>query len=85
MTLREGSRILKSENVSVLPYTHISHVRTVQIMFRSVGNVASRQMRPETRVGLRMKYALHCPILTKIHKCGRKVVPRVECALHRPI
>jgi hypothetical protein len=74
--------MLKSEGVSVLPYTYMSHVRTVQIMFHSVSIVASRQMRPETRVGPRVKCALHRPILTKIHKCGRNVVELTNAKFH---
>jgi hypothetical protein len=64
MTVREGPRMLKSERVSVLSYTYISHI-CVQIMFRSVSTVASRQVRPETRVGPRVKCPVHRPIFNQ--------------------
>jgi len=66
----------------MLPYTYISYICIVQIMFRSVGNVASRQMRPETRVGRRVKCPLHRPILTKIRKCGRNLVELTNAKFH---
>jgi hypothetical protein len=74
--------MLKSECVSVLPYTYISHICIAQIMFRSASNVASREMRPETRVCPRVKCPLHRPILTKIHKCERNLVELTNAKFH---
>jgi len=75
---QRGSRMLKSERVSVLPYTYISHICIVQFMFRFGSKVASRQMRPETLVGPLVKCPLHLPIVTKIHKCGRNLIERTK-------
>jgi len=74
--------MLKSERVSVLPYTYISHICIVQFMFRSSSMVASHQMRPETRVGPRVKCLLHLPIVTKIHKCRRNLIEHTKAKFH---
>jgi len=75
---QRGSRMLKSERVSVLPYTYISHICIAQFLFRPGSKVASRQMRPETRVGPRVKCPLHLQIVTKIRKCGRNLIERTK-------